>query len=89
MCAGWDCDRPLMDVKHFDGIVHCEHICRIIDGGQSSTFKLHTEGPGEVLIKKLTWVEFTEKEMGNSFCFGNSSLYSIALTYLLTTEMLH
>ena len=48
------CDRPLMDVQHFDGIVQCEHIFGVINGGQPSILQVHTKGPREVFIQQLT-----------------------------------
>ena len=49
-----DCDRPFMDVQHFDGIVQREHICRVINGSQPFVLQLHTEGSGEVFIQQFT-----------------------------------
>ena len=47
-------NRPFMNVEHFYGKVQCEHICRVIDGGQPSILQVHIEGPGEVHIQQLT-----------------------------------
>ena len=47
-------NRPFVDVEHFDGIVKCEHICRIINGGQSSILQLYTKSSREVFIQQLT-----------------------------------
>ena len=44
-------DKPFMDVQHFNGIVWCKHICRTVNGGQSSILQFHAEGSGEVFIQ--------------------------------------
>ena len=38
-------DRPFMDVQHFDCIIECEYVSRVIDSSQLVILQVYIEGP--------------------------------------------